>query len=227
MVSMVFFSSVTFSVRFLACGLTRLFCSLLSSLSRWNVIVIRRTGEMACKMFIASLNFVLKDSFVVCGLSRMYRELGFIFVALSLVLSYVVLYGVAASMWISVPIISSEEICGDGTVSIIGSMSLCSFSAGWSGVLTLVLECSMCATKQGSAEFEIWDRVGIELPSFVASALFLCLDDRRISGDSCSDVAFISIHFAAGFSGDGVFSSSSLSDENGTDFRFFVRADFS
>ena len=198
MVSVVFVSSVTFSVRFLACGLTRLFCSLLSSLSRWNVIAIPRTGEMACKMFIASLKFLLKDTSVVCGLSRMYRELGFIFVALSLVLSYLVLFGVAASMWISVHMISSEEICGDGTVSVIGSMSLCSFSAGWSGVLTFVVECSMCATKQGSAEFEIC-ATGIELPSFVESAIFLCLDDRRISGDPCSGVAFVSIHFADGF----------------------------
>ena len=59
--------------------------------------------------------------------------------------------------------------------------------------------------------------IGIASTSLVASALFLCLDDRRISGDFCSGVALMSIRFAAGFSGDGVFSLRSVSDESEMD----------
>ena len=56
--------------------------------------------------------------------------------------------------------------------------------------------------------------MGIAFPSFVASVPFLCHDDRRISRDFCSGVAFMSIHFAAGLSGDGVFSSWSVPDDS-------------
>ena len=48
----------------------------------------------------------------------------------------------------------------------------------------------------------------------MASALFLCLGDRRVSGDFCSGVALMSIRFAAGLSGDGVLSFRSVSDKS-------------
>ena len=64
-------------------------------------------------MFIASSKSLLKDSPVVCGLSGIYREFGLIWVVLSLVPSIVVLSGIAASMWISVHMISSGEIRRD------------------------------------------------------------------------------------------------------------------
>ena len=60
------------------------------------------------------------------------------------------------------------------------------------------------SSRQDSGASEILP-IGIAFPSLVASAFFLCLDDRRISGDFCSGVALMSIRFPAGLSGDGVF----------------------
>ena len=102
-------------------------------------------------MFIASSKFLLNDSSVVLGMSRTYREFGLNCGELPLLPASRVLSGV-------------DEICGDGTLSAV-------LSATMFGVLMLVAECSMFATKSGSIEFEIWP-IGIGLPSFVASALF-------------------------------------------------------
>ena len=99
------------------------------SLSRWNVIEIPRTGEMAYSMFIAAWKFLLKDSSVVLGLSRMYLELVFIFVVMSLKFSCLVFSGVAVSMYISVLMISSEEL-SDVIVSGNGFCLPCGFTAG-------------------------------------------------------------------------------------------------
>ena len=90
---------------------------------------------------------------------------------------------------------------------------------------------STCATRQDLGASEIL-AIGIAFPSLVANALFLCLDDRRISEDFCSGVALMSFRFAAGLSGDGDFSSRSVSDNSEMDFcqvyfQFFLRAPFS
>ena len=99
------------------------------SLSGWNVIEVPRTDEMACSMFIASSKSLLNDSSVVLGLSRIYRELVLIFVVVSHMLSSLVFSGVAVSMWISVHIISSEEL-SDGMVSGNGFWLPCGVTAG-------------------------------------------------------------------------------------------------
>ena len=99
------------------------------SLSRWNVIEIPPTGEMACSMFIASSKSLLNDSSVVLGLSRIYRELVLIFVEVSSMISCFVFSGVALSRWISVHIISSEEF-SDGVVSGNGFGLPCGVTAG-------------------------------------------------------------------------------------------------
>ena len=177
---------------------------------------IPRTGEMAWSIFIASSKFLLKDSSVVLGLSKMYREL-VIFDAgvVSFKLSFLVISGVSLSICISVHIISSEEQ-SDGSVSGTGFWLFCGVTIGWSWPLTSAVVRSTCATRQGT-EVSAICAMGIASPSLVASALFLCLDDRRISGDFCCGVAFMSIRFAADLSGDGVFSFTFVSDESEMD----------
>ena len=56
--------------------------------------------------------------------------------------------------------------------------------------------------------------IGIAFPNLAVSIPVQTLVERRISGDFCSGVALISILLAAGFSGDGVLWSRSVSDES-------------
>ena len=193
-----FMSVVLSSVLVVACALFWLCFSVVLSFSRWKLIEIPRTSEKECKMFIASSEFLLNDSSVVLGLSRKYREFGLICVELSLLPEPRVISGIyAASMWISVHLISSDEVCGNGTVSDIVSGAVVSATILF-GVLMFVVEYSICDNRSGSAEFETCP-VGISLPSFVASGFCLGLDNRLVSGVFCSAVAFISILFAAIF----------------------------
>ena len=71
-------------------------------------------------------------------------------------------------------------------------------SATLFGVLMFNVECSICDNRKGSVESEICP-VGISLPSFVASAFLLGLDNRLVSGLFCSAGAFTSILLAAFF----------------------------
>ena len=150
---------------------------------------------MAWSMFIASSKFLLKVPSVVLGLSKMYREL-VVFAAgvASCKSSFLVISGISVSICISVHIISSEEQ-SDGSVSGIGFWLFCGVTIGWSWPLTSAVVSSTCATRQGT-EVSAICVMGIASPSLAASALFLGLDDRRISGDFCSCVAFMSIRFA-------------------------------
>ena len=133
---------------------------------------IPRTGEMAWSIFIASSKFLPKDSSVVLGLSKMYRE-HVVFAAgvVSCKLSFLVISGVSVSKCISVHIISSEEQ-SDGSVSGTGFWLFCGVTIGWSWPLTSAVVSCTCATRQGT-EVSAISAKGIASPSLVASALFL------------------------------------------------------
>ena len=197
MILMVFISAVIFSVRVVTCGSILLRCSVVFSFSRWNVTEIPRTGEMECKMFIFSSKSLLKDSPVLCGLSGIYREFGLIWVVLSLVPSIFVLSGVAASMWISVHMISSGEICGDTDTCYRGDTDLFyGVWVQWQFFGRLVWRADVGCRMFNMRYWTRFDRIRDlshrdSPPSFVTSALFHCLDNRLISGDICSSVAFV------------------------------------
>ena len=75
----------------------------------------------------------------------------------------------------------------------------------------LVVECSICAIEQGSTEFEICP-IGIaRLASWQVH--FFAVLTIVLSPATFAQVWPLSIHFAAGFSGEGVFSSWYVSDD--------------
>ena len=81
-------------------------------------------------------------------------------------------------------------------------------------VPALLESCIVVTVINASVLFEMFP-IGIALPNFSASVLFLVLVERRISGDCGSGVALRSILLAAGcLSGDGDLWFRSVSDES-------------